>query len=178
MNDTKLGDIVSVERARLIVKLRPDIDMRPALGDFVGIELQEGRRLVGVISGVVNRVREELLPYMDSEKLPKFLPYIEDYSENLVVVTGLGTLSSEGPDYNEAVPVPLKAPVEKLVDEDIRSFPNKEGVYNAGYLFRHKEEIAPPVGLRILEKLETLLPEEMGDNIKAGKRFFEGGGFG
>jgi hypothetical protein len=177
MSDNKLGDIVSVERARLIVKLRPDIEMRPALGDFVGIQLDGGRRLVGVVSGVVNRVKEELLPYMDSEKIPKFLPYVEDYAENLVVVTGLGTLSEKGPDYIEAVPVPLKAPVEKLGDEDIRSFHNKEGVYGAGYLFRHKEEISPPVGLRILEKLETLLPEEVEENIKAGKRFYEGGGF-
>ena len=177
MTDIKLGDIVSVERARLIVKLRPDIDTRPALGDFVGIRVNEDTRMVGVVSGVVNRVKEELLPYMDSEKIPKYLPYVEDYSENLVVVTGLGTLSSGGPEYNEAVAVPLKAPVARLADEDIQEFHSKDGEFSAGYLFRHREEIGPQVGLRILERLEVLLPPEVGENIKAAKRFYEGGGF-
>ncbi len=173
----ELGDIVSVERERLIVKLRPDIGSRPGMGDFVGIRLGDGKRLVGVVSGVVNRVKEELLPYMDAEKVPKFLPYVEDYAENLVVITGLGTIGDSGPNYTEAVPVPLKAPVNILADEDVRAFHHKNGVYSAGYLFRHKEEIGPAVGIRILEKLEKLLPEEMGANITAAKRFYEGGGF-
>jgi len=177
MTNDKLGDIVSVERTVLIVKLRPDTGTRPLLGDFVGIQLDGEKRMVGVVSGVVNRVKEELLPYMDSEKIPKFLPYVEDYAENLVVVTGLGTLDENGPDYNEAAPVSLKAAVEKLEDEDILKFHNDGDSYGAGYLFRHREEISPQVGLRILDKLSKVMPGEAAENIKAARRFYEGGGF-
>jgi hypothetical protein len=177
MTGERLGDIVSVERAKLIVKLRPDVKLRPALGDFVGIELGGGRKMVGVVSGVVNRIKEELLPYMDSEKLPKFLPYVDDYSENLVVVTGLGTLSGDGPDYNEAVPVPLKAAVDRLDDEGLKDFHYKDGAYGAGYLFRNREEIGAQVGLRILDRLESVLPAGEAGNIKAARRFYQGGGF-
>ena len=71
----------------------------------------------------------------------------------------------------------MKAPVDGLDDEGIKTFHRKDGAFGAGYLFRHKEEIPPMVGLRILEKLETLLPSESLENIKAAKRFYEGGGF-
>ena len=74
-------------------------------------------------------------------------------------------------------PFDLSEPVDTLDDDGIRNFHRKDGAFGAGYLFRHREEIPPQVGLRILEKLELLLPEESGENIKAAKRFYEGGGF-
>lgn len=170
-----IGDIVSVEYEKLIVKLRPDIKSKPVLGEFVGIDFNEVK-IIGVISGVVNKIKEELLPYMDQEKVPKFLPYIEDYSENMVLITTLGSVSSEGPNYNCSLIASLKSPVERLSKEKIREFHNEQGRFNASYMFRKRNEISPAISMQILSTLENLLPESS-DSIKSAKRFYENGGF-
>jgi hypothetical protein len=173
-----IGDIVSVEKDKFVVKIRSDLQLKPSPGDFVGIVLDGGTKVVGVVSGMVHRVKEELLPYMDSEKVPKFLPYVEDYSDNLLIVTGLGILEVDGTsELGRVVPVPLKSAVLPLEDQEVLNFHDQDGTFSAGYLFRHRDDLPPSVGVCILERLEGLLPEEVGDNLKAAKRFLEGGGF-
>lgn len=171
-----IGDTVSVEGATYVVKLRPDLTCNPFIGEFVGIDAGSDR-VVGVISSTVNRVKEELLPYMDSEKIPKFLPYVEDYSEKLLIVQGLGILCPEGGKQGAVPAVGLKASVSTMEDPDVLQFHRIGEEFSAGYIFKLRDRLDPQVGVVIIDRLTQVLPEEMGANLKAAKRLLEGGGF-
>lgn len=172
-----IGDVISVEKGRYIVKVRSDNNVRVPFGEFVGVRLDVGNIAVGVVSGTLNRVKDELLPYMDSQKLPKYLPYIEDYSENHLIVTPLGTMDSKGSSQQMAyAPVSLKSTVETLNDEETRTFHKVGGAYKASYLYRLRLEIDPQTVIVMIEHLAKVLPAEVGPELRAIKRLYEGGG--
>jgi hypothetical protein len=172
-----IGDVISVEKGRYIVKVRSDNNVRVPFGEFVGVRLDGGATAVGVVSGTMNRVKDELLPYMDSQKLPKYLPYVEDYSENHLIVTPLGWLDGKGATQQLAyAPVSLKSTVETLKDEETRAFHHVNGCYRASYLYRLRLELDQQTVILMVERLGKVLPPEVGPELRAIKRLYEGGG--
>jgi hypothetical protein len=173
-----IGDVIAIERGSFVVKVRSDSPVQVPAGEFVGIRLADGTLVVGTVAGLINKVKDELLPYMGSQELPKLLPYVEDYCQNHIIVTGLGTIGPKGEAaHNMFAPVPLKSAVETLDDKVIASFHRLSGAYSAGYLFRLKDQISPETAVNMLSTLERVLPSEARTDLKAARRFFEDGGF-
>ena len=176
-----IGDVISVEMGKYVVKVRSDNNVRVPLGEFVGVRLEGGTTAVGVVSGTLNRVKDELLPYMDSQHLPKYLPYVDDYSENHLIVTPLGTMEGKGGGKCVSrqlafAPVSLKSTVETLKDEETLEFHTVGGTYRASYLYRLRSELDPQTIIVMVERLAKILPSEVGPELRAIKRLYEGGG--
>ena len=176
-----IGDVISVEKGRYVVKVRSDNDVRVPFGEFVGVRLEGGTTAVGVVSGTLNRVKDELLPYMDSQHLPKYLPYVDDYSENHLIVTPLGIMDGTGDGKWVSrqlayAPVSLKSTVETLKDEETKAFHKVSGAYRASYLYRLRSELDPQTVIVMVEHLAKVLPPEVGPELRAIKRLYEGGG--
>jgi len=72
-----IGDIIRVENANTyLVKIPPDAQ-KERIGRMVKIEKTD-ETIVGVIKNITHTIREELIPYIEHDKQPKYAPFNED----------------------------------------------------------------------------------------------------
>jgi hypothetical protein len=159
---SELGDIIAVEGINeYLVKVPAEAAdggggcLDYGLGCFVKVE-SGGRTVVGVISGVVRTIREELLPYLSPDKQPKYLPYSEDFRDNYYKVFALGELPGEGEPVYRLARAPSVRDVVMLMDEEeVSRFHTLDGKLSASYLNRCRDRLPPEALLGILDQGEA-----------------------
>lgn len=150
-----LGDIVRVESVhKYIVR----INGSPELGRFVKVDTKDCR-IAGVLSGVEQLIHEELLPYIPPEKLPKYLPYTEDFRESYCVMYGLGVLGEAGARYSIEVAPSVRDIVEFMSPDEIKRFHMRNGKPGAAYLKMHGDNLSPETVSRMLAQVDACMPE-------------------
>src|SRR4030066_2438913 len=93
-----IGDIIRVEDANTyLVKIPPDAQ-KECIGRMVKIEKAD-ETIVGVIKNITHTIREELIPYIEPDKQPKYAPFNEDFRNSYYIVYGLGVMSGESVKY-------------------------------------------------------------------------------
>jgi len=150
-----LGDIVRVESVhKYIVR----ISGSPELGRFVKVEKQ-GCQIAGVLCGVEQLIHEELIPYIPPEKMPKYLPYTEDFRESYCVMYGLGVIDKAGARYSIEVAPSVRDVVEFMSPDEIKRFHMSNGKPGAAYLKMHGDSLSTHIVSRMLAQLDACMPE-------------------
>jgi hypothetical protein len=153
-----IGDIIRVEDANTyLVKIPPDAH-RERIGRMVKIEKAD-EIIVGVIKNITHTIREELIPYIEPDKQPKYAPFNEDFRNSYYVVHGLGVISSGSVRYVIDSPPDIRDKLELLSPDELRKFHTQNGKPSAAYFHTIRDALDKNLLLCIAEQVESGCPE-------------------
>ena len=153
-----IGDIIRVEDANTyLVKIPPDAQ-KERIGRMVKIEKAE-ETIVGVIKNITHTIREELIPYIEPDKQPKYAPFNEDFRNSYYIVYGLGVISGESVKYIIDSPPDIRDKLELLSPDEMRKFHTRNGKSSAAYFHTSRDALDKTLLLCIAEQVETACPE-------------------
>ncbi len=153
-----IGDIIRVEDANTyLVKIPPDAQ-KEHIGRMVKIEKAD-EIIVGVIKNITHTIREELIPYIEPDKQPKYAPFNEDFRNSYYVVHGLGVISSGSVRYVIDSPPDIRDKLELLSPEELRKFHTQNGKPSAAYFHTSRDALDKNLLLCIAEQVESGCPE-------------------
>jgi hypothetical protein len=153
-----IGDIIRVEDANTyLVKIPPDAQ-KERIGAMVKIEKAD-EIIVGVIKNITHTIREELIPYIEPDKQPKYAPFNEDFRNSYYVVHGLGVISSGSVRYVIDSPPDIRDKLELLSPEELRKFHTQNGKPSAAYFHTSRDALDKNLLLCIAEQVESGCPE-------------------
>jgi hypothetical protein len=153
-----IGDIIRVEDANTyLVKIPPDAQ-KERIGAMVKIEKAD-EIIVGVIKNITHTIREELIPYIEPDKQPKYAPFNEDFRKSYYVVHGLGVISSGSVRYVIDSPPDIRDKLELLSPEELRKFHTQNGKPSAAYFHTSRDALDKNLLLCIAEQVESGCPE-------------------
>ena len=153
-----IGDIIRVDDANTyLVKIPPDAQ-KERIGRMVKIEKTD-ETIVGVIKNISHTIREELIPYIEPDKQPKYAPFNEDFRNSYYVVHGLGVISSGSVKYVIHSPPDIRDKLELLSPEELRKFHTQNGKPSAAYFHTSRDALDKNLLLCIAEQVESGCPE-------------------
>jgi hypothetical protein len=153
-----IGDIIRVEDANTyLVKIPPDAQ-KERIGAMVKIEKAD-EIIVGVIKNITHTIREELIPYIEPDKQPKYAPFNEDFRNSYYVVHGLGVISSGSVRYVIDSPPDIRDKLELLSPDELREFHTRNGKPSAAYFHASRDALDKTLLLCIAEQVELQYPE-------------------
>jgi hypothetical protein len=153
-----IGDIIRVEDANTyLVKIPPDAH-RERIGRMVKIEKAD-EIIVGVIKNITHTIREELIPYIEPDKQPKYAPFNEDFRNSYYVVHGLGVISSGSVRYVIDSPPDIRDKLELLSPDELRKFHTQNDKPSAAYFHTIRDALDKNLLLCIAEQVESGCPE-------------------
>lgn len=153
-----IGDIIRVEDANTyLVKIPPDA-RKERIGRMVKIEKAD-ETIVGVIKNITHTIREELIPYIEPDKQPKYAPFNEDFRNSYYVVHGLGVISSGSVKYVIDSPPDIRDKLELLSPDEMRKFHTQNGKPSAAYFHTCRDALDKNLLLCIAEQVESQYPE-------------------
>ncbi len=153
-----IGDIIKVEDANTyLVKIPPDAS-KERIGRMVKIEKAD-ETIVGVIKNITHTIREELIPYIEPDKQPKYTPFNEDFRNSYYVVHGLGAIHKGNVYYDIESPPDIRDKLELLSPEEMREFHTKNGKPSAAYFHACRDALDKKLLLCIAEQVESQIPE-------------------
>jgi hypothetical protein len=153
-----IGDIIRVEDANTyLVKIPPDAQ-KERIGRMVKIEKTD-ETIVGVIKNITHTIREELIPYIEPDKQPKYAPFNEDFRNSYYIVYGLGVISGESVKYIIDSPPDIRDKLELLCPDEMRKFHTQNGKPSAAYFHTSRDVLDKNLLLRIAEQVESGCPE-------------------
>ncbi|HEY9246549.1 MAG TPA: hypothetical protein VIO11_06870 [Candidatus Methanoperedens sp.] len=153
-----IGDIIRVENANTyLVKIPPDA-RKERIGRMVKIEKTD-ETIVGVIKDITHTIREELIPYIEADKQPKYAPFNEDFRNSYYVVYGLGTIRSGTVRYDIDCPPDIRDKLELLTPDEMREFHTRNGKPCAAYFHVCGDALDKNLLLCIAEQVESGCPE-------------------
>ncbi len=153
-----IGDIIRVDDANTyLVKIPPDAQ-KERIGRMVKIEKTD-ETIVGVIKNITHTIREELIPYIEPDKQPKYAPFNEDFSNSYYVVHGLGTIRDGIVKYNIDSPPDIRDKLELLSPDEMREFHTQNGKPSAAYFHTNRDSLDKNLLLCIAEQVESHYPE-------------------
>ncbi len=153
-----IGDIIRVEDANTyLVKIPPDAQ-KERIGRMVKIE-KANEIIVGVIKNITHTIREELIPYIEPDKQPKYAPFNEDFRNSYYVVHGLGVISSGSVKYVIDSPPDIRDKLELLSPDEMRNFHTRNGKPSAVYFHTCRDALDKNLLLCIAEQVESGCPE-------------------
>ncbi len=144
-----LGSVVAVDGLDRYV-VAASGNEKSSVGSFV--EVASSQKIVGIIVGYTNTIKEELIPYMHRQMREKYLPYNLELERSYYDVLGVGTTAVKG----VSIPPCIGDEVHILPNEQVQRFHKAHGAY---YLTQKKESIGRDVALLIVERLEMAMPE-------------------
>ncbi|VVB90848.1 Uncharacterised protein [uncultured archaeon] len=153
-----IGDIIRVEDAdTYLVKIPPDAQ-KERIGRMVKIEKAD-EIIVGVIKNITHTIREELIPYIEPDKQPKYAPFNEDFRNSYYVVHGLGIISNGSVKYIIDSPPDIRDKLELLSPDEFRNFHIKDGKPSAAYLYACRDSLDKKLLMGMAEQVESQIPE-------------------
>ncbi len=153
-----IGDIIRVEDANTyLAKIPPDAQ-KERIGRMVKIEKAD-EIIVGVIKNITHTIREELIPYIEPDKQPKYSPFNEDFRNSYYVVHGLGVISSESVKYVIDSPPDIRDKLELLSPDEMRKFHTQNGKPSAAYFHTCRYALDKNLLLCIAGQVESQYPE-------------------
>jgi len=145
-----LGSVVAVDGLdRYVVDASEE--GKSSVGSFV--EVASSQKIVGIIVGYTNTIKEELIPYMHRQMKEKYLPYNMELERSYYDVLGVGTSAVK----SVSIPPSIGDEVHMLSNEQVQRFHHAHGAY---YLTQKKDTIGRDVALLIVERLEVAVPEQ------------------
>jgi hypothetical protein len=153
-----LGDIIRVEDANTyLIKIPPDAQ-KERIGRIVKIEKTD-ETIVGVIKNITHTIREELIPYIEPDKQPKYAPFNEDFRNSYYVIHGLGTIRNGIVRYVIDSPPDIRDKLELLSPEELRKFHTQNGKPSAAYFHTSRDALDKNLLLCIADQVESGCPE-------------------
>ena len=153
-----IGDIIRVEDANTyLVKIPPDAQ-KERIGRMVKIEKTD-QTIVGVIKNITHTIREELIPYIEPDKQPKYAPFNEDFRNSYYVIHGLGTIRNGIVRYDIDSPPDIRDKLELLSPDEMREFHTRNGKPSAAYFHISRDVLDKTLLLCIAEQVESGSPE-------------------
>ena len=153
-----IGDIIRVEDAKTyLVKIPPDAQ-KERIGRMVKIEKADDI-IVGVIKNITHTIREELIPYIEPDKQPKYAPFNEDFRNSYYIVYGLGMIRGESVKYIIDSPPDIRDKLELLSPDEMRKFHTQNGKPSAAYFHTSRDALDKNLLLRIAEQVESVCQE-------------------
>jgi len=161
----KIGSVVQVRSfAEYVVRVPVEADSGyvPAsslgVGSYVAIKSAQCS-VIGVISDVLHNVKEELLPYLPSEKQEIFTPYLADFRSSYVVVTGVGSMTCGRPSHTVTCTPAINDVAELMEPQEIREFHTENGKLGFGYYWKLMQSANPSVAICSLNRVMESMPE-------------------
>jgi hypothetical protein len=152
-----IGEIIKVEDAQAYVMKVPPDAKKERIGRFVKIIKDDGF-IVGVIKNITNSIREDLIPYIEPDMVPKYAPFNEDFRNSYYVLHGLGTICGGIIKYDVDSPPDVRDKVEILGREELRSFHTLDGKPCIAY-FNTNRELPVNVLRSMLDQVEVAYPD-------------------
>ncbi len=153
-----IGDIIRVEDANTyLVKIPPDAQ-KERIGRMVKIEKAD-EIIVGVIKNITHIIREELIPYIEPDKQPKYAPFNEDFRKSFYVVHGLGRIKNGIVSYDIDSPPDIRDKIELLSPEELREFHTRNGKPSVAYFHANKDALDKKILLCIADQVGAQMPE-------------------
>jgi len=153
-----IGDIIRVEDANTyLVKIPPDAQ-KERIGRMVKIENAD-EVIVGVIKNITHAIREELIPYIEPDKQPKYAPFNEDFRNSFYVVHGLGRIKNGIVSYDIDSPPDIRDKIELLSPEELREFHTRNGKPSVAYFHANKDALDKKILLCIADQVGAQMPE-------------------
>jgi hypothetical protein len=152
-----IGEIIKVEDAQTYVLKVPPDAKKERIGRFIKIIKDDGF-IVGVIKNITNSIREDLIPYIEPDMVPKYAPFNEDFRNSYYVLHGLGTICGGIIKYDVDAPPDVRDKVEILENEELRSFHILDGKPCIAY-FNINRELPVNVLLSMVDQVEVAYPE-------------------
>jgi len=163
-----IGDVVEVRDVdEYIVKIPHDNGIDVRLGQFVKINAANGI-IMGVISHMSSTAREELMPYISKEQRSRYVPYLDEYAMNYIVMHALGIMQAEGASdaddlisYSVDMVPGIGIEVELANSDDILRFHTVNGKHTFSYLNLQKSKLDSRVVVNMISQLEAVMPENV-----------------
>ncbi len=153
-----IGDIIRVEDANTYLVKIPPSARKERIGRMVKIEKAD-ETIVGVIKNITHTIREELIPYIEPDKQPKYSPFNEDFRNSYYVVHGLGVISSASVKYVIDSPPDIRDKLELLSPDEMRKFHTQNGKPSAAYFHTCRGALDKNLLLCIAGQVESQYPE-------------------
>lgn len=136
-------------------------------GTFVCIESAKGL-VVGIVTGVLHSVREDLLPYVEGEKREVFFPYMADMRSSYLIIKGIGSMGGNVALQDVSFAPCINDVVRIMERDEVRAFHKQGFTY-----YRSIQKSIEPVALsKAIDMLMTSMPEAA-PMLKALKRYTE-----
>lgn len=164
-----IGDVVEVRDVdEYIIKIPQDNGTDVRLGQFVKIHAPTGV-IMGVVSHMSSTAREEIMPYISKEQRSRYVPYIDEYAMNYVVMHALGIMQDESDDgddntsisYNVDTVPAIGTEVELANSDDILKFHTVNDKHTFSYLNVQKNRLDVRVVSNMISQLEAIMPESI-----------------
>lgn len=161
----KVGSIVQVRSfSEYTVKIPLEendgyvpVSMVPA-GTYVSIRSALGL-VVGIVTGVRHDIKEEYLPYLSEQKQEVFVPYVNDFRNSYLDITGIGNVQSDKASQNLSY-APAVNDVVELMDKDaIRAFHMPGGKPGFSYYKSVSSKLDPAIMCLAIDWVSESLPE-------------------
>ena len=153
-----IGDIIRVEDANTyLVKIPPEA-RKERIGRMVKIEKAD-EIIVGVIKNITHTIREELIPYIEPDKQPKYAPFNEDFRNSYYIIHGLGTIYNGIVKYDIDSPPDVRDSVEMLDKEELKLFHTLCGKPSIAYFHSNSGALSKNVMIAMIDQVEAQCPE-------------------
>ncbi len=153
-----LGEIIRVDDANTYVAKIPPDAKKKRIGSFVKIIKDDGF-IVGVIKNITNSIREDLIPYIETDMAPKYAPFNEDFRNSYYVLHGLGTIRNGIVKYDIDSPPDVRDNVEMLNNEELKSFHFMNGKPCIAYFHSNSDALSQNVLIAMVDQIEAQCPE-------------------
>jgi hypothetical protein len=153
-----IGDIIRVEDANTYLAKIPPDTQKERIGRMVKIEKAD-ETIVGVIKNITHTIREELIPYIEPDKQPKYAPFNEDFRNSYYLVHGLGTIRNGIVRYEIDLSPDIRDKLELLSTDEMRKFHTRNGKPSAAYFYTCRDAVDKNLLLCIAEQVESEYPE-------------------
>ncbi len=153
-----IGDIIRVENVNTYLVKIPPAAQKEHIGRMVKIEKAD-EKIVGVIKNITHSIREELIPYIEPDKQPKYAPFNEDFRNSYYVVHGLGMIRRGIVKYEIDSPPDIRDKLELLSSEEMQEFHTRNGKPSAAYFHACRDILDKTLLLCIAEQVESACPE-------------------
>lgn len=175
----KVGSVVQVKSySEYVIRapVDPDDGFVPAstvsAGTYVSIRTAQGQ-IIGIVSGVLHNVREDVLPYMPQEKQEVFMPYVADFRNSYITVQGIGNMIDGKPSHNIAFTPVINDVVELMGPAELKAFHMVDGGRASfSYYKKMSSSVDSAVVDGAISNLSTAMPE-CAPMLKALKKFTE-----
>lgn len=163
-----IGNVVEIRGVdEYIVKIPQDNGTNVRLGQFVKLNVINGV-IMGVVSQIYSTSREELMPYISKEQRLRYVPYLDEYAINYVVMHALGIIQEDGVRdsdnrilYNVDLVPSIGIEVNLATSDDVLKFHTVNGKHTFSYLNMIKSKLDSRVIVNIISQLEVVMPENI-----------------
>ncbi len=153
-----IGEIIRVENANTyLIKIPPDAQ-KERIGRMVKFEKTD-ETIVGVIKNITHTIREELIPYIEPDKQPKYAPFNEDLRSSYYIVHGLGVIRNGNANYDIDSPPDIGDNLERLNREEMQQFHTRNGKPSAAYFYTCRDALDKRILLCIAQQVKSQIPE-------------------